>query len=192
MRHLEICSIKICICHFSCCVFCSQEALLELRMLISVNHHSPGTPSALLSSTSPEQQGNAEDGRLPHRALARHRKRWQQHQEGDGGDGLPHPFSRLQQEQPGGEKQPGPLGCGRHTNLRRPQRRPVSLGTGGDDIPLPDPIELQGTLPTAVSHGALLALRGLLCLGQCLGGFYGSNRTCTCKSTSENAGVSTL
>lgn len=130
--------------HLSLLLLCVlvTRGILELRMLISVNHHSPGTPSALfsspllfsrlLSSTSPEQQGNAEDGRLPHGALARHRKRWQQHQEGDGGDGLPHPFSRLQQEQPGGEKQPGPSGCGRHTNLRRPQRRAsISWHWGG-------------------------------------------------------------
>lgn len=60
-----------------------------------------------LSRMSAEQQGNAENGRVAHGALARDRQGRQQHQAGDGGDGLPHPFPRLQQEQPGGEKQPG-------------------------------------------------------------------------------------
>lgn len=41
--------------------------------------------------------------------------------------------------------------------------------------PHPDPVELQGTFSAAMSLGALLAFTVLLCLRQCLGGFYGSN-----------------
>lgn len=115
---------------------------LSSLLLSSTLPSCPLPSPPLLSSPSLEQQGNTEDGRLPHGALARHWKRWQQHQEGDGGDGLPHSFSGLQQEQPGGEKQPGPLGCGRHTNLMQPQRRGQYL------------LALRGWQSTSRSHWA--------------------------------------
>lgn len=56
-----------------------------------------------------EQSRDSENGRLTHRALARHWQRRQQHQEGDGGYGLPHPFPWLQPQQPGREEQPGQI-----------------------------------------------------------------------------------
>ena len=55
-----------------------------------------------------EQPGDPEDGRVTHRALARDREGWQQHQAGHVGDWLPHPLPRLQQgQQRAGEEQPG-------------------------------------------------------------------------------------